>query len=79
MKYKIINVFTGQDVDPVALIEDMIARDKLFRLPMLFNDEFHDLKIVPLTQHDAVTDATQQGSSSTPMAHRRRRGQPANR
>jgi len=45
--YEIVNVITGEKVDPVALIEDLIERDKLFRLPLLFNGEFDDLKIIP--------------------------------
>jgi len=49
MKYKIVNVITGQDIDPVSLVQDLIDRGKLFRLPLLFDDEFNDLKIVPAT------------------------------
>lgn len=46
-KYVIFNVFTKKQVGPVELIEDFIKRDKVFRIPDLFDGTFADLKIFP--------------------------------
>ena len=46
MKYRIVNTITGETVDPVELVNDLIERGKLFRLPLLFSGEFSDLQIV---------------------------------
>jgi len=46
MKYRIVNIITGETVNPVEFVQDLIERDKLFRLPLLFSGEFSDLQIV---------------------------------